>query len=96
MRLLSRERMVQMRRVWQGAPRNTCISQGFNATEANADQISSLTTIFAYSSKPHTIAFLANLMNVASTDIYYSYDPSVGVDIVVNLGRDWAYTNPSQ
>ena len=70
--------------------------QGFNATEANADQISSLTTTFAFNSKPHTIAFLANLMNVASTNIYYSYSPSVRVDIVINLGRDWAYTNPLQ
>ena len=70
--------------------------QGFNATEANADQISSLTTTFAFNSKPNTIAFLANLMNVASTNIYYSYSPSVRVDIVINLGRDWAYTNPLQ
>lgn len=68
--------------------------QGINASEAASNQGgSAATTIYVYNSKPHTAAYLANLMNVASNYIFYSYDPSFSVDIVVTLGNDWATTN---
>ena len=69
-------------------------SQGLNASEVAADQSSGATMIIAYNSKPHTVAYLANLMNVSSSTIIYSYDPTVGVDVVVVVGSDWATSNP--
>ena len=51
--------------------------------------------IFAYYIEPHIVAFLANRINVASTNIDYSYDLNVGIDIVVNIVGDLVYTNPS-
>ncbi|NMB61927.1 MAG: LCP family protein [Chloroflexi bacterium] len=69
-------------------------AQGLNATEVTADQSSGATMIIAYNSKPHTVAYLANLMNVSSSTIIYSYDSTVGVDVVVIVGNDWAATNP--
>ncbi len=70
--------------------------QGINAVEANADQVGNPTTIYVYNSKPHTTAYLASLMSVASTNIHFSYDPTFGVDIVVIVGSDWAANNPLQ
>lgn len=69
-------------------------SQGLNAAVATPNQSGVPTTIYVYNSKPHTVAFLANIMNVASTNIRFAYDPSMGVDVVVVLGGDWAGSNP--
>jgi LCP family protein required for cell wall assembly len=67
--------------------------QGINATEAAASQMGNPTTIIVYHSKPHTVAYLASLMNVASTNIQFSYDPASSVDIAVLLGSDWVTSN---
>lgn len=69
-------------------------SQGLNAAVATPNQSGVPTTIYIYNSKPHTVAYLANIMNVASTNIRFAYDPSMGVDVVVVLGGDWAGSNP--
>lgn len=69
-------------------------SQGLDAAVATPNQSGVPTTIYVYNSKPHTVAYLANIMNVASTNIRFAYDPSMGVDVVVVLGGDWAGSNP--
>jgi len=68
--------------------------QGINASEATGEQMGIPTTIYVYNGKPHTISYLANLMNVASTNIHFTYDPNAGVDIIVVIGNDWATNNP--
>jgi LCP family protein required for cell wall assembly len=68
--------------------------QGINAMEAAASQMGNPTTIIVYHSKPHTVAYLASLMKVASTNIQFSYDPAASADLVVILGSDWSASNP--
>ena len=64
-----------------------------NAVEAAAGQLGSPTTIIVYHSKPHSVAYLASLMNVASTNIRFSYDPASTVDIAILIGSDWVSSN---
>jgi len=68
-------------------------SQGIDATEGNVDQTGA-TQIIIYNAKPYTAAYLASLMNVASTNIRNHFDPNVGIDIAIILGSDWANNNP--
>jgi LCP family protein required for cell wall assembly len=68
-------------------------SQGIDATEGNIDQTGA-TQIIIYNAKPYTVAHLASLMNVASTNIQNRFDPNVGIDIAIILGSDWANNNP--
>jgi hypothetical protein len=68
---------------------------GVNVTEeATADRAYDATEIVLYSGKPYTAAFLSTLMNVPTARILNKYDPASKVDIVINLGRDWAQKNP--
>ena len=68
--------------------------QGIDATNGNVDQTYGATQIFIYSAKPHTVAYLANLMKVAPTNIWNKFDPNAGIDISVILGSDWLNNNP--
>jgi len=63
--------------------------QGINVVEAASGQSGYPTTIIVYRSKPYTVSYLASLMDVASTNIQFSYDPTSSVDIAVLLGSDW-------
>lgn len=72
-------------------------SQGINVVgEGTADQAYSASKIEVYNGKPYTLAYLATLMNVASTNIWNKFDPNAGADLVVYLGNDWANANPMQ
>jgi polyisoprenyl-teichoic acid--peptidoglycan teichoic acid transferase len=65
--------------------------QGMNIVqEINANQNYSATNLIVYNSKPYTLKYLADLMKVQQTNIWNKFDPSVGADIVVMLGNDWA------
>ena len=69
--------------------------QGMNIVqEANANQNLAKTTIYIYNSKPYTLKFLADLMKVDTGFIWNKFDPSVGADILIMLGNDWASNNP--
>ena len=69
--------------------------QGMNIVqEINANQSVGITTIYVYNSKPYTLKFLADLMKVKPTNIWNKFDPSVGADIAVIIGNDWATNNP--
>lgn len=69
-------------------------SQGINVIQvADAGSYFPATKIEIFNGKPYTVAFLAQTMNVASANIWNTYDPSAGVDIRVTLGGDWAANN---
>jgi LCP family protein required for cell wall assembly len=69
--------------------------QGMNIVqEINANQSTAITTIYVYNSKPYTLKYLADLMKVPPTNIWNKFDPSVGADIAVMIGDDWARSNP--
>ena len=69
-------------------------SQGINVIQvADAGGYIPATKIEIFNGKPYTVAFLAQTMNVASANIWNTYDPSAGLDIRVTLGGDWAANN---
>lgn len=69
-------------------------SQGINVVGlAQADSTYNSTTLFIYNAKPYTLAYLAGLMNVTSTNIWNKFDPNAGTDIAVIIGNDWATSN---
>jgi len=69
-------------------------SQGINIIQvADAGGYVPATKIEIFNGKPYTVAFLAQTMNIASANIWNTYDPSAGVDIRVTLGGDWAANN---
>ena len=70
------------------------LTQGINVIQvADAGGYIPATKIEIFNGKPYTVAFLAQTMNVASANIWNTYDPSAGVDIRVTLGGDWAANN---
>jgi len=69
-------------------------NQGINVLQvANAGGYFPATKIEVFNGKPYAVAFLAQTMNVASANIWNTYDPSAGVDIRITLGGDWAANN---
>jgi len=69
-------------------------SQGINVLQvADAGGYSPATKIEVFNGKPYTVAFLAQTMNVASANIWNTFDPSAGVDIRITLGGNWATNN---
>ena len=69
-------------------------TQGINVIQvADAGGYSPATKIEIFNGKPNTVAYLSQLMGVASANIWNTYDPSAGLDIRVTLGGDWAQNN---
>jgi len=69
-------------------------SQGINVIQVeDAGGYIPATKIEIFNGKPYTVDFLAQTMNVASANIWNTYDPNAGVDIRVTLGGDWAANN---
>jgi LCP family protein required for cell wall assembly len=68
---------------------------GVNVTETgNADRAFTNTQIYIYNGKPYTASYLAEAMNVPSSQIINQYQPDANVDIMVVIGQDWARDNP--
>ena len=67
---------------------------GFNIVEETNTDYTITTQIFVYNSTPYALKWLSETMGVASTSVYYNYDPNAGVDLVVILGDDWVGQNP--
>ncbi|MGV7976698.1 MAG: LCP family protein [Anaerolineaceae bacterium] len=68
--------------------------QGLNIVEQTDSGYQVYTRITLYGSKPYTLRYLADFFNVSSPgNIVYAYDPNATVDIVVELGDDWAGAN---
>jgi LCP family protein required for cell wall assembly len=69
-------------------------SQGITVLQvADAGSYHPATKIEIFNGKPYAVDFLAKTMNVASANIWNTYDPSAGVDIRVTIGGDWAANN---
>ncbi|MBM3137406.1 MAG: LytR family transcriptional regulator [Chloroflexi bacterium] len=69
--------------------------QGINVIQvADAGGYNPGTKIEIFNGKPNTVAYLAQLMGVASANIWNTYDPAAGLDVRVTIGRDWAQNNP--
>lgn len=70
-------------------------SMGLNVVEeTNADRVYENTTLVIMTGKPYTTRYLADLMGVASGDIYNRYDPDASADLIIIVGNDWANNNP--
>jgi LCP family protein required for cell wall assembly len=68
--------------------------QGINVIQvADAGSYSPGTKIEIFNGKPHTVKYLAQLMGVASANIWNTFDPNAGVDVRVTIGGDWAQNN---
>ena len=68
--------------------------QGINVVQvADAGEYSPATKIEIFNGKPYAVDYLAQWMNVASANIWNTFDPSAGTDIRVTLGGDWAANN---
>jgi LCP family protein required for cell wall assembly len=69
--------------------------QGINVIQvADAGGYSPGTKIEIFNGKHNTVAYLAQLMGVASANIWNTYDPAAGLDVRVTIGGDWAQNNP--
>jgi len=66
---------------------------GFEISEddaGNADQNYVFTQIIDYTGNPYTVQLLVEKLKIQPHLIYLRYDPNSTVDVVVNLGDDWA------
>ena len=66
---------------------------GFSISEentGNADQHYVFTQIIDYTGNPYTVQALVEKLNIQPHLIYLRYDPNSPVDVIVNLGDDWA------
>jgi LCP family protein required for cell wall assembly len=59
-----------------------------------ADGYYDLTTIILRKSKPYSLAYLVDWMNINHTKILHEYNSNSAVDIEIILGNDWAQNNP--
>jgi len=66
------------------------------AVISNAEQVYANTTLIVYAGKPHTIEFLAQLLNVPQSRVFQRFDPASEVDILIILGEDWAASHPGR
>jgi LCP family protein required for cell wall assembly len=68
--------------------------QGINVIQVgDAGSYAPGTKIEIFNGKPNTVSYLAQFMEVASANIWNTYDPSAGLDVRVTLGGDWAQKN---
>ena len=52
------------------------------------------TVMEVFDNKPHSAAYLVELMRVDASNIWNSSDPSAKLDIRITIGQDWALKNP--
>ncbi len=69
-------------------------SLGLNVVDETNSEQTAYTTLYDYTGKPYTLAYLAKMMAVPTNRIYSRYDPNAKFDIVIILGNDWANKNP--
>lgn len=69
--------------------------QGINVIQVgDAGEYYSATKLEIFNGKPYTVEYLAQLMGVASANIWNTFDPAAGLDVRVTIGGDWAQNNP--
>jgi len=68
--------------------------QGLNIVEQANSGYQVYTRVTLYGSKPYTLRYLVDFLKITYPgNIIYAYDPNSSVDIVVELGDDWAAAN---
>jgi hypothetical protein len=68
--------------------------QGLNIVGQSDSGYQVYTRVTLYGSKPYTLKYLVDFLKISSPgSIIYAYDPNATVDIVVELGDDWAGAN---
>ncbi len=69
-------------------------SLGFKVAEVTGyHQQVTLTTLVDHTGKPHSTAYLVDLLGISENNIKFEYDPGNPVDIELILGLDWARNN---
>lgn len=69
-------------------------SEGANVVGTQNSEYTTYTKIIDYTGKPYTDRYLVNLMQITPYSIFFQYDPTSQVDVLVILGDDWAGNNP--
>lgn len=70
-------------------------SKGVNIIQVgDANEKVFYTTLIFHTGKPHTLRYLIELMSIQPNCVRFQYDPNSQVDIVIQIGTDWANTNP--
>lgn len=83
--------------IWNGSGDNTVGNrvadylrgQGINVIQVADVGYESATKIEIFNGKPYTVNYLAQLMGIASANIWNSFDPAAGTDIRLTLGGNW-------
>ncbi len=73
------------------------IGLGFNIPTANignANQALTYTSIVDYTGNPYTVQLLVETLGVQPNQVKIIYNPNSSVDIEVQVGSDWAGSNP--
>ena len=70
-------------------------AQGANIIQVgDAGDLYNYTIITLYIGKPHTLRYFVDMMKIQANNIRFKYDPNSNIDVVIQLGADWAYKNP--
>lgn len=70
-------------------------SLGVNVVEeSNADRVYGNSTLVILNGKPNTAKYLADMMKVATGNIFHQYTPDGNADLIVIVGNDWGQANP--
>ena len=69
-------------------------SLGINVVEEISTDPAASSMLIDYTGKPYTLAYLAKMMNIPTSQIYNRYDPNSKIDVAVVLGDDWSNKNP--
>jgi hypothetical protein len=59
-----------------------------NLTPGNSSRLSSRTMLIDYTGNPHTVSYLAELLQIDPSNVYARYDVSSLYDIVIIIGQD--------
>lgn len=74
---------------------NYLLGQGLTIVEVGNENRTSSSYLIDITGKPNTVGYLANLLNLPTTQIRSeAYNPNSPVDVIIVLGDDWAATNP--
>ncbi len=65
-------------------------SLGFNIVAVGNSENNGNTTLNVFTNKPFTMQYLAEIMDISTTNIFYLNDPNVTVDIEVIIGNNWS------
>jgi hypothetical protein len=67
---------------------------GANIVEISNGQFTEQTQILDYTGNPHTVQYFVEIFGVLPGNYTLEYDPDSPVDIIINLGVDWATKSP--